>query len=166
MFETVQVIPMDPTIYELLATQQSSATTTEQLHSATKNTFIDKTNIEFWSGMITVARAISESRTYGHGLPIPETGKIASLAIADGANSGTTFQPSGTELWRVQVVDFQGCTVALVDASGQMAQVLSINDADSPLSAPLILSNTLYIKFFNGSGSEKTPVIAYMKVGL
>ena len=54
---------MDPTIFELLASQQASATTVTQLDSATKNTFIDATNIEFWSGMVEVAEMMNKSRT-------------------------------------------------------------------------------------------------------
>ena len=151
---------MRPDIYELLAQQQLSSTTSTQLNTATKSTYCDKTNLEFWSGMITVARAISESRCYGQGgLPIPEASGIEGLTLADSANG--TIKPTGTELWSVQMVDLDNCTAALTDGGSITPLTQERIDAGG-----IILSPTLYIQIVNASGSTQTPSVAYHKVGL
>jgi len=153
-------MPKRPDIYELLAAQQASATTTTQLNSATKNTYIDKGNLEFWSGMITVARMLQESRTYAHGLPLPESGAVVAVTVADGAQ-GMIKPVSSTEVWLVQGIDLDGCTAALFD--GSTACPLA-NVAD--IRSPFYITEKLFIAFSNGTGSEQTPSIAYHKVSL
>lgn len=151
-----------PTIYELLATQQASATTISQLNSATKSSYIDDSNIEFWSGMITVARALDASRTNAHGIVIPETGVVHIETIANGANS--TITPTGSEVWYVQNLDVDQCTAAFKDSDGNISP-LDLGGGNSKL-APFYLSAKMSIVLFNGSGSEQTPSIAYFKVSL
>ena len=152
----------DPTIYELLAKQQMSATTITQLDAATKSTFIDVDNVEFWAGVITVSRAL-ESRTMAHGLPIAETGSTATVTIADSANA--PIKPSGTEIWAVQNVNFDGCTAAYTDADGNYSIIASA-PSDDWNNVTIYMSANLFLTFFNGTGSEQTPSIAYFKVAL
>jgi hypothetical protein len=153
---------MRPDIFELLAAQQASSTTITQLNDAVKSTFIDKSNVEFWSGVITVARAMKESREYGGGLPIPETGGMSSVTVADGASE--TIKPTGTEVWLLQGWNLDNCQAFLTDGSGFITPVLGGDNAN--IGGPLYLTSKLYLGFQNGSGSEQTPSIAYHKVGL
>jgi hypothetical protein len=74
-------VPVD--VYDLLATQAVSATTLAQLDSSIKNSIIDRTNTKFWNGPITIYRTIEASRTYPHGLPIPELSAVDSMSIED-----------------------------------------------------------------------------------
>tara|TARA_R110002072_G_scaffold161109_3_gene312581 strand:+ start:298 stop:759 length:462 start_codon:yes stop_codon:yes gene_type:complete len=150
-----------PLIYDLLAQQEISELTIANLNKAAKNTAIASKNIDFWSGIITVARAMEESRTYAHGLVIPETGDVLGNEIDDGANE--TFIPTGTEVWAIQNLDLQGCTAALREvSSGQMSQL-----TDTTFKAGTIyLSASLALFFSNASGSPKTPTFAYYKVSL
>lgn len=153
---------MDPSIYDKLATQLVSDTTLENFNTITKDTFIDKNNIDFWSGVITVARVLQESRTYAHGLPIPEASAMQTATIGDGASG--TIKPTGTEVWEVMTVSLDNCIAFLTDGSGIMTLVLGGDNATH--SGPLYLTNKLYIGFQNASGSEQTPGISYHKVGL
>jgi hypothetical protein len=152
----------DPRIYDLLATQQANATTVSQLHQAVKDTYIQDKNIDFWAGVITVSRALKESREYGGGLPIPEASGIESVTVGDGASG--TIKPSGTEVWQVSGLNLDNCIAFLTDGSGMITLVLGGDNATT--TGPLYLTPTMYIGFQNASGSEQTPSIAYHKVGL
>lgn len=154
-------MPKDPSIYDLLAKQNISDLTVENLDKATKNSAIDPSNVEFWSGVITIARAMEESRTFSHGLPIPEMGVVQVETIADGAN--TTITPTGSEVWLILNVDVDSCSFALKDADG------NINPLDFTQirpQTPLYLSSTMSLYILNASGSGQTPSIAYFKVAL
>jgi len=153
-----------PSIYDLLAQQQISELTVDNLNKATQSTAIASKNIDFWSGIITVARALEESRTYAHGLVIPETGTIAGGTIADGANA--TFTPTGSEVWRVEAIFLNGCTAALKDGDGNSMLMAAASDALGELTAPLMLSATMQLVFDNASGSPANPRFAYHKVSL
>ena len=155
----------DPKIYDLLASQLLSETTVTQLNNASKSTFVQDKNIEFWSGIITVARALEESRTYSHGLPIPEASSIESVSVADGA-ADIKLQPSGTEIWLIQALDLDSCTMMFTDGSTGFPYSSSV-DYISRTRNPLYLTNTLYVEFTSpGSGDTKTPKIAVHKVSL
>jgi len=151
----------DPSIYDLLAKQSISDLTVANLNSATKHSAIDPVNIEFWSGVITVARAMEESRTMAHGLPIPESGTVHIETIADSA--AATIAPEGTEGWQVLHIHLSGCSAGLVDGSG------NVSPYDASLQRPcgsLFLSRHMSLAFSNASGSTQTPSIAYFKVAL
>lgn len=152
---------MRPDIYELLAAQQTASTTVTQLNSATKSTYIDKSNVEFWSGMITIARAIQESRTYAHGLPIPETASVSVITVADGAQEKFGDDLGDTEIVRVENLDLDGCAVGFYDGS-------NLNPI-TPLTGnlcqcPLFVTKNAYLIFSNSTGSSQTPSVAYSKV--
>lgn len=151
------------TIYDYLAKNKVSETTITQLHNATKETAITPDNIDFWAGIITVARAIDESRTYGHALPIPELSAVKSLSVNDG--EAGTIQPSGTEVWLVNSINFDNCTVYLTAAGGSGPSIQLGGDAANTV-GPLYITNSMYLSFVNASGGTQTPGIAYHKVGL
>ena len=150
-------------IWNLLNKVKVSAVTQSQLNEMTSRVAVDKDAVEFWSGMITVARAIGESRTFAHGLPIYDTGAVVGNELADGANE--TFTPTGTEIWRVQAIDLNGCSAAIRDGDGNMCL---IQDSSLPNKNgfPIYLSSTMSLFFNNGSGSPATPKFAYQKVSL
>ncbi len=147
-------------IYNLLNKVKVSAVKTTQLNEMTARTAIDKDAIEFWSGVITVARAIGESRTFAHGLPIYETGTVIATELGDGVSA--TYTPSGSEVWQILNIDLQGCTAALRDGDGNMSQLTS----STFQSGQLYLTSTMSIFFNNGSGGAATPTVAYLKVSL
>ena len=150
-----------PSIYDLLAQQDISELTQAQLNQATKSTAITDKNIEFWSGIITVARALAESRTYAHGLVIPESGAVLGNEIADSASEA--FVPTGTEIWAIQNIDLQGCAGSLIMTDGGKATQLT---SSSFQAGTIYLSSALGLLFVNSSGSPKTPTFAYYKVSL
>lgn len=155
----------DPKIYDLIASQAMSDTTITQLNNATKNTFIEERNVEFWSGVITVARALEESRTFAQGsLPIPETGIVVTTTIANGENA--SVMPTGTEIWQIMGIEIDNCSFTLVDADGNTCDITPQSSNRLEGLGPLYLSATMGFKIFNGSGSEQTPKIAYFKVSL
>jgi hypothetical protein len=153
---------VEPSIYDKLAARQVSETTVSEFNTITKDTFIDKKNVEFWSGVITVARAMEESRTYSHGLPIPESGAMSTVSVDDGASEA--IKPTGTEIWQVQGLNTDNCSPFLTDGSAIFPIVLGGDGAT--LTGPLYLTATMWIGFSNASGSAQTPGVAYFKVGL
>ena len=148
----------DPTIYELIASQKMSDTSISQLNNATKNTYIEGNNVEFWSGVITVARALKESREYGGGLPIPEASKIQTVTVGDSASG--EIKPENTEVFLLQGIDLDNCVAFLYDGSQVVPLTAELRMAE------IYLTPTLWIVFNNASGSEQTPGIAYHRVGL
>jgi len=154
---------MRPDIYELLAAQQTSTTTVSQLNTATKNTYIDKSNVEFWAGMITVARMMRESRTNTGGLPIPETSGVTVLAVADGAQEKFGDALGDTEIYMIHNVDLDNCSVGYFDGA-DVSPITPITNGPLPL--PLYVTNKMYLVFSNASGSAQTPSVAFSKVSL
>ena len=152
---------MEPSIYDYLSKQTVAELTIANLNSATKLTNLDPVNIEFWQGVITLNRVLQDSRTFPHGLPVPETGAVEIVTIADGASA--TIKPAGSEIWRVQSIDVDNCTMAFMDADGNISP---ISPEISQGSLPFMLSLDLFLAFSNGTGSEQTPSIAFHKVAL
>jgi hypothetical protein len=149
-------------IYDYLAKLDMSGVTQEYLHNMSKDTAITNDNVDFWSGVITVARAISESRTFAHGLPIYNSGTVVANEIDDGGNE-TTFA-TGSELWLLQNITIPtGCTAWLRDSASGKTSELTTN---SLRSGPIYLSANLGLLFINSSGSAATPAFAYYKVSL
>jgi len=89
----------EPNVYDYLATSKVSEVTVTQLEQALENSFINKSNIEFWKGPITVHRLLEVGRTYPLGAAIPEQSGITQIDL-DPAGA-TVFQPPGSELWEV-----------------------------------------------------------------
>ena len=168
----------DPSVYDKLATYELNAATVTLLDTITKDTFVDSKNVEFWSGVITVARAIGESRTYAHGISIPEAGSIASSGAIDAAGSAS-FQPSGSEVWLIEGIEATGSgantdvNILFFDGSASCAMHSATigTDASSMMpygKAPFPITNSLYLMVTNTSGGSQTVTvkIAYQKVSL
>jgi hypothetical protein len=155
---------VNPSIYDQLAKESFSALTITQLNAGTSVTAIDQATIDYWKGPLTLARVLEASRTYAGGtLPIPETGAIQSETIPD-ANQAVV-QPQGTEIWEIQAIDSNEIvSYALFDG----ATGVSLGTTANPFlpSAPMYLTNSLYLVILNTSGSEATVGIAYYKMGL
>jgi hypothetical protein len=152
----------DPTIYDLLSKKDISEVTITLLNAATNVTAVDRKTVDFWTGPITLNRVLEASRTMAHGLPIQETGAISSNVVANGATA--QVKPTGTEIWRIQAITSSAdVPVSLYD--GATNQI--IHSGTSPqVFANLFITPTLYLAIANGSGSEVTVNIAYVKVSL
>ena len=153
-------------IYDLLAKNTLTNIKTTDIHSAQSRTYADVASFDFWQGVMMLSKAVEVSRTFSSGnLPIYNTGKCVSAALADGAN--ITHTPTGTEIWKIQAIDADSCTVAVKDAAGVM--VMLNFDASAAITVPpsdiyITSSQSLFIS--NGTGSSKTPSFAYIKVSL
>ena len=170
-------------IYDLLASQDVSATTLAQLDAAIKNTSIDRTNTKFWNGPITVYRTIESSRTYPHGIVIPEAGTIVTVSMEPGGSN--TLQPPDSEVWHIKGIVGTGvggtanATLSWSDGSSTVHIDISSFDtsatgqflySDTPPithSQPLTITNSLYLQFEETTGAAGVIFqIAYHKVSL
>ena len=167
----------EPDAYDYLATSKVSELTVAQLEQTLENSFLNKTNIEFWKGPITMHRLLEVSRTYPWGLPIPEAGKVVATTIAAGET--INFQPTGTEIWEVKLIRAIGvggaaaATVAYTDGSADcdIYQALAIPttgiviDLNDRVSAPLLLTNSLWLKIVEtGTTNGVIGIVAYQVV--
>ena len=153
----------DVEIWNLLNKVKISDVTQSQLNEMTSRVAVDEDAIKFWSGVITVARAIGESRTFAHGLPIYDTGTVLISTIPDAGN--TTVGPSSgsTEIWLVQNLSLDNCVAAFKDSDGNLAM---ISQANINSLFPFYLTSSMQLLLSNASGSEQTPSISYLKVSL
>jgi len=148
-------------IYDQLTGVKIDDATITQL-DFTKNTFIDEKSIGWWKGPITISKVLEASRTYAHGLPIPNESGVATLVLADSASG--FFQPPGSEIWVVQALKSdQTVSISLTD--GASFVITHSGTAIEP-TAPLYLTNSLYYAVANGSGAEATILLAYHKLSL
>lgn len=174
-------MPVD--IYDLLASQDVSATTLAQLDAAIKNTSIDRTNTKFWNGPITVYRTIESSRTYPHGIVIPEAGTIGTVSMAPGESA--TLQPPDSEVWHIKGIVGTGVGGTATGSISWFDGTSSVNidsgqsfstggnqftyAATPPMtgSQPLTITNSLYLVFEETGGAQGVIFqIAYHKVSL
>jgi len=168
----------DADLYDYLATSKVSEVTINQLEQSLENSFINKSNIEFWKGAITVHRLLEVSRTYPWGLPIPELGAIGQ-DLVDAAGVGT-IQPPGTELWEIKGMEAVGqigtavidvmwtdgaATVLMVSAANATTSGSMIDFDDSHMSAPFILSNSLYLAVTATAANAVIIKYSYQVVG-
>ena len=157
-------MPVD--VYDLLATQAVSATTLAQLDSSIKNSIIDRTNTKFWNGPITIYRTIEASRTYPHGLPIPELSAVDSMSIEDGQDD--TLKPDDPGLFQiVSIFSDKDVSLQLTGTGGTtLLGSLSAGGVFLPTGGRLIITPSLYLQVANASGQTATVTIAYHTVGL
>ena len=165
------------TVYDLLAKKDISEVTVEQLDAATSSTRVDRKTVDFWKGPLTIHRVL-EMRTYPWGLPIPEAGDIGSVDV-DAAGTGI-IQPPGSELWQITgmegtgqvgsaVVDlmwFNGSAFVLMVSAKTLTTGGTMIDINEKVSAPFILSNSLYLAVTATAANNCTIKYAYHKVSL
>jgi len=176
--------PPDADIYDYLATSKVSDVTVEQLEQSLENSFINKSNIEFWKGAITVQRLLEVSRTYPHGLPIPEQGAIVNITVTAGEDYD--IQPPGTEIWRLTGMSMTGlignATASIAYFDGASAQIVGSGlvvlttgiivgaygaVSDVQILNPILLTNSLYWKVLEtGASNDMAVTFSYQKVGL
>jgi hypothetical protein len=149
---------MSTSIYDLLTGVKISDVQTAQLDSAASRTYVDTSTREFWNPILLLSHVVKAARTYAYGLPIPELGAVWTQEVADAATA--TVQPTGTEIWRVEGIDIDSCSVGFYDGT----TVCGIDTAQN--TPPYFITNTNYLIFNNASGSAKNPDVAYSKVGL
>ena len=158
-------------IYDLLTGQTVSQATLANLDSATGRSYLDSKSIEFWRGIISVQKIIEASRTYPHGLGIPELSKVNATAPS---TTGST-QPSGTEVFKVQSISFTNnsagtatISVSLDTGAGSSLIQNSITVAAGasgalPLNFPLEINNAVYLSW--ASDEQVLSFTAYNVVG-
>ena len=160
------------TAYDDLSGKKISEVTAEELDSIASKSFVDRTSTRAWSDVITISSAMLHSRTYAHGLPIPEAGAVSAQDIGDSATA--TVQPSGTEVWYVQSIEAiadstnSNVTVNLFDGSNTAKLKLIAADTNGVSyipTQPLYLTNSLYLAIMN-AGDSISFRVAYQKVGL
>ena len=177
-----------PSIYDQLAKESLSDLTVTQLNSGSSVTSVDQATINYWKGPITLARILESSRTYAHGLPIPESGTITLGTVTAGDN--ITIQPSGTEIWRmsamtlssvssastVSIAFFDGTTfqyikTGITTATSATAPTIigaygAVSDVEV-LSLPLLITNSRYLVVFETGGANDCQIIySYDKLSL
>jgi len=137
--------------------------TVEQLETGSKNTYVASDSIEYWRGIIAVSKIMEATRTYAHGLPVPEQSAVEVLTVE--ASATGFIKPEGTEIWSIQGIDVDNCAIALTDGTN-FVNFASDSGYISRARNPIYLTNTLFFAFTNASGSQQTPSVAYHKVGL
>jgi len=171
------------TIYEQLTGVKVDDATVEQL-DFTKNTFVDEKSIEYWRGVISIAKILEASRTYPHGLPIPNSGEIVQVTCPAGDN--IQIQPPGSEIWRLTGMDISGsggtATATIMYFDGSASQRIGFGLAvtaagvvigaygavsDVQILNPIILTNSLYWVVQETGGSFNMDVTySFQKVSL
>jgi hypothetical protein len=152
---------MTISIYDLLNKKSIDEITIAEFNSATENTKVDPTNLEYWKGLLTLSHVLKASRTYAHGLPIPLQSDVEVTSIANGA-SATVGPANNTEVWLINGIDLDNCQVAFSGDGG----VGPIDLSSNTILGPIYLTRTLKLAFNNGSGSTQTPAVSYHKVSL
>ena len=149
-------------IYELLNKVSIDDATQTQINTMTGRTKIDRHAIEFWQSVARVQHAIKSAGTGPHGLPLPEGGAVKSVSVNDGSSG--SIGPSANEVWLLQNISVDGCTVGLIDTTTSAVSGIVTTADGSSLKTPVYLTKTLHMVFQNSSGDTKTPGIAYNKV--
>jgi len=166
--------------YDYLATSKVSELTVAQLEQALENSFLNKSNIEFWKGPIVMHKLLEVSRTYpGAGVPIPEQSEVATQVVD--ASSFKVIQPPGTEIWdvlNIRAVGMGGeatATISWTDGANDSdinvaAAIPAIGtnvDLNGSVSGPRRLTNTCYLKVAETGGVFSIGLfVAYHKVSM
>ena len=167
----------EPDAYDYLATSKVSELTVAQLEQTLENSFLNKTNIEFWKGPITMNKLLEVSRTYpGAGMPIPEASAVATSGSLPAGNT-FDFRPTGTEEWQILGIEATSASgtptggVFLYDGTTSVIMHSGSSGTTGtnlfPMEAPFIITNSLYLRCVNMDGSiAQTFDVAYHKVSL
>jgi len=176
---------MSKDVYDYLAKESVSELTITNLDASASSTAVDRTNVAFWGGPITLARVMEATRTYPQGLPIPESGGVSVAFVP--AGDSTTIQPPGSEIWRLTGVSLAGeggtSTITISYYDGTTEQPIktgisavvggviigaygAVSDVEV-LSLPILLTNAVYWKFTEtGAANPCALTFSYQKVGL
>jgi len=150
-------------IYDLLTGIKLEDSSYAQLEQATERTYVDKASLEFWKGIFQVSKAQEISKTAPHGMPLPSHSGIKAASVGDGETG--EVRPTGTEVWIVNAIHLDSCTMVLTDGTTSIPYSDSI-DYISRTRNPIYLTNSLWIGLSNSTGSGKTPAVAYHKLSL
>ena len=162
-------------IYHMLQGQDIDALTVGNLDSATGRTFINPSNNDFWKGIMHLSHVLKAARCYPYGLPVPEASAISVKACPP--SETVTFQPEGTELWKVigaQITGAAGTPIVSIELYDGAESVIMHKGTFStspaslfPFESGFIIDNAMYLQFTNTDGSNAVNVsLAYHKVGL
>ena len=167
--------------YDYLATSKVSELTVAQLEQSLENSFLNKSNIEFWKGPITMHRLLEVSRTYPWGIAIPEQSAIFVPDDPAGAGGTLTIRPPGTEVWNIKAIRGFGIggsattTISYEDGTSilnlrvgdTIAQTGTPYDMNTNNDGPVVLTNSLYLTIEEtGASYGITVMVAYNKVSL
>jgi hypothetical protein len=159
----------ESSIYEQLTGVKVDDASVSQL-DFTKNTFVDKKAVEYWKGVITISKILDASRTYPHGLPVPEASGIEIVTLSAGESG--FLRPPGTEIWEIKgiVGTGQGGSATASVSWSDGASIVNIDTAASfstagqqftyaatpPITSaqPLLVTNSLYMVFTETGGAQ------------
>jgi len=161
----------EPDVFGYLATSKISEITTALLDDSTKNSYAAKKNVKFWKGPISIWATVRASRTYPHGLPIPEASKVDAAS----ASTAGSVQPTGSEVFEVNSISFSNAggapavvSVYMTDGGGSALIEAKLVEPGSEgaisLGFPLPLTNTEYLRW--SSSEDVTSFIGYHTVSL
>jgi len=170
----------EPDAYDYLATSKVGDLTVAQLEQTLENSFLNKTNLEFWKGPIVMNKLLEVSRTYpGAGMPIPEASAIFTESVAAGET--VTLRPTGSEVWEVRALrgmgvggnatttmSYEDGTLSLVIRPGDTVLTTGTNyDLEEKVSGPLYLTNSLWLTIEEtGTTNGLLILMAYHRVSL
>ena len=153
--------------------------TSEQLDAVLGPTSLTPSTADQLEQANLIAQAVAAQRCNSFGLPIPEAGAVGNVAVdAAGFN---TIQPPGSELWQITGMMGTGLlgsaviNLAWFDGAGQVIMVSqqtlttggTMIDINEKVSAPFILSNSLYLIIFETDSTYNCRIdYAYHKVSL
>lgn len=152
-------------IYDLLSGEKLSEVTITQLNTASSRTYVDRENLNWWQGPLALGAIIKASRTFAHGLPIPEASGIDSMTIADGASD--TLKPASPAIY--EVVGLQSSTAVSIGVTDGSAITYVHNLGSAGMyepTHPLYLTDSLYLIVANNSGGSSSVTVAYHTVAL
>jgi len=155
--------------------------TSEQLDAVLGPTSLTPATTDQLEQANLIAQAVSAQRTYcpGSALPIPEAGAVSTVLI-DPLGVGVV-QPSGTEIWDIKHIHGQGAggtatsiiaftdgtTDSIIRTAASFPAVGANADLNDFISAPLLLTNSLYLKFTETGGAFGIGLtVAYQVVSL
>jgi len=160
--------------YNILKSTKLGSATQSQFNDIQKATFIEKNDAvrENWDAQIKIKKAQLATKTFGYGLPDPE-----SIEIGAANTDATTIiaRPAVNEVWQVINISFQesegagaAANLALYDGSGSSylwfdasVSANAIKIIDFP--GTLYLTNDVYLLLTVGSGAFNYG-IAYSKI--
>ena len=150
-------------LFDLLTGKTLDNITQTEFNSALDATYADRDAVQFWQSALMISKAIETSRTAAHGLPIPETGAVATTSIANGA-TGTIQPTSANEVWLVQALGVPGALDWYLN-DGTSTVPIPLNDQGALLS-PFYITKSLYLTAANGPGGTVVAAVGYVKVAL